>query len=337
MPFLGFPSNWPVFPAKDQIADFLEYYSRALDLQLWLGTEFKSAQYDDKAGRWTIETVGPNGKVRKLHPRHLVYAGNAISEKYPIIPTFPGQDEFKGSLYHATNHVDAKTMPDIRGKKVVVVGAATTSHDICQDFVEAGADVTMIQRKSTFVLSTEAGATIALPPAPENISYEDYIIGLQSFPAFVLIGMMSGVTALMLQHDAELIAALDKTEFLVAKGENGESFYARALMRRGGFYVNEGASESIAAGKIKVRRCAEGIKTLTPTGLVLADGRSVDADIIVLATGWKQFEDVREEVLGKDALRGADRAWGFDAEGEQGSVSLSLLRCVLYSTKDLRY
>jgi cation diffusion facilitator CzcD-associated flavoprotein CzcO len=250
--------------------------------------------------------------------------------KYPIIPTFPGQDEFKGLLYHATDHNDAAAVPDVRGKKVVVIGSATTSHDICQDFFEAGADVTMIQRNSTFVLSAESGAQIALPPPQEGLSFEDYILGLQSLPTFVLLGMMSGVTALMLQNDSQLISALDKTEFLVAKGEDGQSFFSRGVMRRGGFYINEGASDNIASGKIKVMRCSQGVKRLAPTGIVLADDRSADADIIVLATGWKLFEDVKEEILGENVIRGTNRAWGVDAEGEQGSVSIHHTHLLCY-------
>jgi cation diffusion facilitator CzcD-associated flavoprotein CzcO len=311
MPFLEFPSNWPVFPDKDQLADFLEFYSRTLDLQIWLGTVFKSAQYDDKVGRWTIEAISNDGGRRRLRPRHLIYAGNAHVLKYPIIPTFPGQGEFKGLLYHATDHTDAATIPNIQGKKVVVIGSATTAHDICQDFVEAGADVTMIQRNSTFVMSTEAAAQI-----------DDYILGLQSLPTFVLLGIMSGVTARMLQYDNGLIEALDKTEFLVAKGEDGQSFFSRGITRRGGFYVNEGASDNIASGRIKVMQCMQGVKHLTETGLVLADDRSTDADIIVLATGWKMFEDVKKEIMGDNVARYTNRTWGVDEEGEQGSVSI---------------
>jgi cation diffusion facilitator CzcD-associated flavoprotein CzcO len=333
MPFLEFPSNWPVYPAKDQVADFLEFYSRTLDLQIWLGTEFQSAQYDDKSGRWTIETISNDGRRRRLRPRHLVYAGNAHVLKYPIIPDFSGQGEFKGLLYHATDHVDAATMPNIQGKKVVVIGSGTTAHDICQDFVEEGIDVTMIQRNSTFVMSSEAVAQIGLPPPEEGLVFDDYILNFQSLPTFVLLGIMSGVAARMLQYDSQLIEGLDKTEFLVAKGEDGQSFFSRGIMRRGGFYINDGASDDIVSGRIKVMQCTQGVKHLTATGLVLADDRSIDADIIVLATGWKMFEDVKTEIMGENVARYTTRMWGVDDEGEQGSVSIHTYPGSLHSNR----
>lgn len=40
----------------------------------------------------------------------------------------------------------------------------------------------------------------------------------------------------------------------------------------------------IIDGRIKVRRCSEGIKQFTADGLVLADGRKIEADIVILAT-----------------------------------------------------
>lgn len=335
MPFLEFPSNWPVYPDKDQLADFLEFYARTLDLQIWLGTEFQSAEYNDNLGRWTIETVSTNGRKRMLYPRHLIYAGSAHVLKHPIIPTIPGQDQFKGLLYHATDHTDAASVPNVHGKKVVVIGAATTAHDICQDYFEAGADVTMIQRSSTFVLSTEAAAQIALPPPEQGLTFDDYMLGLQSLPTFVLLGMMSGATARMLQYDSQLIEALDKTEFLVAKGEDGQSFLSRGLTRRGGFYINEGASDSIASGKIKVMQCSQGVTHFTANGLVLADGRSADADIIVFATSWKMFEDVKEEIMGENVSHRTNRTWGVDGEGEQGSVSAPLHSGRLILTSNL--
>jgi cation diffusion facilitator CzcD-associated flavoprotein CzcO len=57
---------------------------------------------------------------------------------------------------------------DPSGKKVVVVGSGNSAHDIAQDFHENGAQVTLIQRGSTYVLG-QAG----LPLLPENAFVDD--------------------------------------------------------------------------------------------------------------------------------------------------------------------
>ncbi len=330
---MDFPSNWPVFPTKDQLADFLEFYARTLDLQVWLTTEYESARYDDSLARWTIETVTTDGRVRRvLHPRHLIYAGSGHVGTHPNLPKWPGRDEFQGRLYHATDHTAAALTLEGGGRKVAVVGSNTTAHDICLDFVEAGADVTMIQRGPSFIMSTDSAAKIALPPPDEGLSSADFVFNMWSFPTHLACGMMTSLTQYMLAQDAKLVAALDRTEFAVDKGETGDNFLSRALRTRGGFYVNDGASDAVADGRIRVLRSPEGIESLTPHGLVLADGRTVDADVIVLATSWKLFEEVIGEVMGEDVSRRTSGRWGLDEEGEQSSVRLrdntALLRWV---------
>lgn len=57
------------------------------------------------------------------------------------VPTIAGQDLFKGEQQHSSQHSgpDAYT-----GKKVVVIGANNSAHDICAALSEHGADVTMV-------------------------------------------------------------------------------------------------------------------------------------------------------------------------------------------------
>lgn len=326
LPYLDFPSNWPIFPDKDQIADFLEFYARTLDLDVWLETEFKSAKYDDASGRWTVETATSTGdnsppKRRVLHPAHLVYAGNGHVLTHPVIPKWPGQEDFKGKLIHASEHIDASAIPGVQNQKVVVVGSNTTAHDISMDYVRAGcADVTMVQRGSTIVFSTSSAITFALPPPRAGLTSDDHILESRSFPWPVTIGIVGGMTRAMAAHDAKVVAGLERTEFKVEKGETGDSFVKRGLTRRGGFYINHGGSEAIADGRIRVVRSPKGIERLTPRGLVLADGREVDADVIVLATSWKLFEQVIRDVVGEDVARRVHNIWGMDDEGEIAGV-----------------
>ncbi|WP_164142145.1 NAD(P)-binding domain-containing protein, partial [Serratia marcescens] len=42
------------------------------------------------------------------------------------------------------------------GKKVVVIGANNSAHDICAALWEGGADVTMVQRSSTHIVKSDS-------------------------------------------------------------------------------------------------------------------------------------------------------------------------------------
>jgi hypothetical protein len=248
-----------------------------------------------------------------------VWACGIISQDYPIIPTYPGRDEFKGVFYHAGEHQDAAAMPNVREKRVVVIGSGTTAHDVCQDYFEAGAMVTMLQRSATLVCSHEAAVKFAMPPPAEGQTNEEYVFGLRSFPMLVSFEIMVQATQLMLQFDSELIKGLDDTEFVVSKGEGGDSFLRRGVTTRGGFYVNHGASDLIAAKKINVMHCPGGVTAISASGVMLADGRTAPADIIVAATGWHNIEDTLAAVIGEDEAKRASQVYHaptIDAEGQ---------------------
>lgn len=56
----------------------------------------------------------------------------------------------------------------------------------------------------------------------------------------------------------------------------------------------------IADGCIKVYHCADGVRSLGPSGLVLADGRELEADVVVLATGYRGNLLTVERLMGSE-------------------------------------
>ena len=50
LPYLKFPDNWPVFAPKDKIGDWLEMYTRVMEVPYWSSTTATSASYDEQAG-----------------------------------------------------------------------------------------------------------------------------------------------------------------------------------------------------------------------------------------------------------------------------------------------
>ena len=125
MPYLPFPRNWPVFSPKDKIGDWLEMYAKVMELNYWGSTECKSASFDDERKEWTV-VVRRHGKDMVLRPKQLVFATGMASK--PVIPQFPGSEDFKGEQHHSSRHPG----PDAyAGKRAVVIGSNTSAHDIC--------------------------------------------------------------------------------------------------------------------------------------------------------------------------------------------------------------
>ena len=99
LPYIKFPDNWPVFSPKDKIADWLEAYTRVMELNYWGSTSATSAAYDQAAGEWTV-VVERDGEPVTLRPKQLVLA-TGMSGK-PNRPSFPGQDVFAGEQQHSS-------------------------------------------------------------------------------------------------------------------------------------------------------------------------------------------------------------------------------------------
>ncbi|MEO0989884.1 MAG: NAD(P)/FAD-dependent oxidoreductase, partial [Pseudomonadota bacterium] len=99
LPYLQFPDHWPVFAPKDKIGDWLESYTKIMELNYWTSTTAKSAHYDEVAGEWVIE-VDREGEPVTLRPKQLVLATGMSG--VPNMPDLPGMDSFKGDVHHSS-------------------------------------------------------------------------------------------------------------------------------------------------------------------------------------------------------------------------------------------
>ena len=123
MAYMPFPSNWPLFTPKDKLGDWFEAYASMMELNVWTNTNILCAEYSDDVKHWTVQTERGDGTKRKLRPKHVVLCTGQAGE--PKTPSFPGQSDFQGEIYHGSQHQDASNSGDVRGKKVVVVGTGT--------------------------------------------------------------------------------------------------------------------------------------------------------------------------------------------------------------------
>lgn len=144
--YIPFPDHWPIFTPKG-LADWLEAYTKLMELNYWTSTECKSARFDPAEGRWEI-LVQRAGEEVVLRPAHLVLATGMAS--LPNIPLFPGAHCFEGVICHSSQYRSGESWA---GKNCVIIGSNNSAHDIAADLWEKGAaEVTMVQRSSTHVV-----------------------------------------------------------------------------------------------------------------------------------------------------------------------------------------
>ncbi|KAL2807921.1 hypothetical protein BJX63DRAFT_439784 [Aspergillus granulosus] len=320
MPYVSFPPHWPVFTPKDKLADWFEAYAKTLELNVWTRTTLRTPTWDGK--KWTVilERRNPDGAVsaRTVHPRHIIQATGHSGEKY--VPPLAGLDSFKGDrICHSSDFKGA--LHEHQGKKAIVIGSCNSGHDIAQDFFEKGYDVTMVQRSTTCVISSEAITNIGLaglydengPPT------DDADIWLWGLPAELLKVQQIGVTTLENKHDKATLDGLERAGFKVDKGPDGAGLLQKYFQRGGGYYIDVGASQLIIDGKIKIKQGVE-IDQVLFHGLKFADGSEIEADEIVLATGYQNMRTQTRRLFGDETADAVGDVWGFDTHGEMRGI-----------------
>jgi putative flavoprotein involved in K+ transport len=112
--------------------------------------------------------------------------------------------------------------------------------------------------------------------------------------------------------DRKLLDSLISAGFELSQGPNGQGVLGLIYGQNAtGYYFNAGASELIVDGTIKLRR--GNVTGFTSTGVALADGSTMDADLVIFATGYRGPTSAIREVLGDDA---ADHLGEFAKVGE---------------------
>ena len=146
LPYMPFPASWPVFTPRDKLADWLQHYATAMDLDVATSTRVTRAVPPADGvggdGRWEVELQTPTSSTGSsssregvtLRPAHVVLATGMSG--VPRVPAPPAggritQDAFAGEVMHSSAYPGAGG-GRYAGRRAVVVGSNTSAHDICQ-------------------------------------------------------------------------------------------------------------------------------------------------------------------------------------------------------------
>lgn len=242
----------------------------------------KRAAWSSADARWTVEAeVGLEKTLARFTCSFLFMCSGYYSYAEGHRPTWPGEAEFKGRIVHP------QFWPanlDYRGKKVVVIGSGATAVTLVPEMAKEAAQVTMLQRSPTYVVSRPAEDRVAnwlrsrLPAmlAYQLVRWKNVLFGMFFFnlarkrPDKVkqrLVGMVRealGPDYDVATHFTPRYNPWDQRLCLVPDAD---------------------LFESIRSGRAAV--VTDTIESFIPSGLKLASGKTLDADVIVTATGLK--------------------------------------------------
>ena len=318
MPYLKFPDNWPVFSPKDKIGDWLEMYTKVMELNYWGSSECVKAAYDDDAKEWVVdvERRHDDGTIEQvvLKPKQLVLATGMSGR--PNVPQIPGADTFEGEIHHSSQHRDSSAYT---GKKCIVLGSNNSAHDICAALWEQGADVTMIQRSSTHIARSDTLMELALGDLyseralANGVTTELADLIFASIPYRILHTFQIPVYEEMARVDADFYGRLEKAGFMLDWGDDGSGLFMKYLRRGSGYYIDVGASELVANGSVKL--CSGvSIAEIRPHSVVLTDDTELPADLIVLATGYGSMNGWAAKLISEEVADKVGKVWGLGSD-----------------------
>lgn len=136
LPYMKFPSEFPVYPTKQQFITYLEDYARSFSIEPMFGQEVLWTKYDRSMGLWQVEA-----KESRFLCRWLIVATGENAE--PVVPDIAGISNFGGRLMHTSTY---KNGADFEGSKVLVVGCGNSGMEVSLDLCNTGAQVSLVVR-----------------------------------------------------------------------------------------------------------------------------------------------------------------------------------------------
>jgi monooxygenase len=248
-----------------------------IDKKIRFGHMVKRASWDSSTARWTVDAeVG--GQIVRYTCNFLFMCTGYYSYAGGYNPEFSGRADFKGQIIHPQKWPDGL---DYKNKKVVVIGSGATAVTLVPAMAE---DVTMLQRSPTYVVSRpaeDAAANWLREHLPAKLAYS--LVRWRN----VLFGMYFFNLARKKPGQVKKYL-IDMVKKELGEGHDVETHFTPRYNpwdQRLCLVPDSDLFQSLKSGKSSV--VTDQIETFTPTGIKLASGKELDADIIVTATGLK--------------------------------------------------
>jgi putative flavoprotein involved in K+ transport len=228
------------------------------------------------------------------------------------VPKFKGAAKFKGDQHHSSKHPG----PDkYKGKKAIIIGSNNSAHDIAAALWEKGADVTMVQRSSTNIIKSSTLMDIGLgdlyseKAVANGVDHHKADLIFASVPYKILPSFQIPAYEKMKERDADFYDRLEKVGFMHDWGEDNSGLFVKYLRRGSGYYIDVGASELVADGKIKLKSRVN-VAEIKAKSITFSDGSELKADVIVYATGYGSMNGWAAQLISKQVADKVGKCWG---------------------------
>lgn len=252
LPGLDMPRQWPRYPAREQVIEYLERYRSHHGLEPHF--QQRVTRLERQGDEWVATTESTQWRARNV----VIATGAA---RQPVRPEWPGLESFQGQVLHSSEYRNGDPW---RGRPVLVVGFGNSACEQAIDLVERGAQAHLSVRSPVNVVPRDAFGIVPVLQIGIIMQY------LPPAVADALAGPMIRATV----GDIRKVG-LRKLPY----GPNTQIARDRHIP-----LLDIGTIAHIRAGRIGVHG---GIERFTTDGVVFTDGSSLSVDAVVLGTGYR--------------------------------------------------
>lgn len=261
---------------RNYVRDTAERYG--ITGHIRFGHRVAGASWDSASARWTIRAETADGPV-ELTARFLVMCSGYYRYDRGHEPEFAGAAEFRGEIVHPQKWAEDR---EYAGQRVAIIGSGATAVTLVPAMADKAAHVTMIQRSPTY---------IAGRPSRDGIA--DFLRRILPGRAAYAVSRTKNIVLSMLFYELsqrwpDYIRKQIKTYI---RGELGGEFDVDrhftpdydpwnqrfCLAPDGDFFA------ALKSGRASIR--TDKIERFVPEGVRLESGETIEADLIIPATG----------------------------------------------------
>ena len=240
-----------------------------------------SATWSRSTARWTLTIGTSDGGVRKLSCRFLYLCAGYYSYESGYSPDFPDAASFAGTIVHPQQWPSDL---DVAGRRVVVIGSGATAVSLVPALAESASSVTMLQRSPTWMVgqpSHDRLDDLARRHLPAGVAHRlarsKHVLAMMGL--YVAARAAPSVTGRILKA---LVARRLRDASSVDPHFSPEY---PPWDQRLCVVADDDLFSVIRDGRARV--VTDRIRRFDPTGVQLASGGHLDADVIVTATGLR--------------------------------------------------
>jgi cation diffusion facilitator CzcD-associated flavoprotein CzcO len=270
--------------AKDEIVKYLAEVIEhdQLDDHIRYDHTITSASWSSDEQRWTLSvTSTQGGGERTFSATFLWMCQGYYRHAQGHTPTWPGMETFEGRIVHPQTWPDDL---DYAGKRVVVIGSGATAATLIPALAPECAHVTMLQRSPTFFFIrtnvNEVADMLRELDIPEEWTHE--IVRQKILLDFGVITQLAlDFPELAREELLRPIREILGDDYDVEKHFNPKY---RPWQQRIAMVPDGDLFEGIKSGRASV--VTDEIESFTASGILLTSGETLEADIIITATGF---------------------------------------------------